>query len=241
MGHVLLDQTATDEDFDPGPDTGPQRTCIVSRAVGRPDEMLRFVLGPDGCVVPDLKRKLPGRGVWVSLSATVLGDALRKKAFSRGFKTAVATPVGLVETVDALLERDALQALSFANKAGLVVMGSAKVETAIGRGGVRALLHASDGSADGARKILQAVTRQRGDPLALPVIDVFSSSQMDLALGRTNVIHAALGVGPASNNVIARWSRLVQYRQGWSARRAEENTSLPVGSEENRTAGGRDK
>ena len=81
---------------------GPERTCIVTRRVGAPEGMLRFVLDPQGLVVPDLKRKLPGRGVWVSLDRDILAEAVRKKAFSRGLKAATKIPEGLVDEKAAL-------------------------------------------------------------------------------------------------------------------------------------------
>ena len=93
-----------------------------------PEAMLRFALAADGAVVPDIRRKLPGRGVWTRLSAEAVRRAAAKGAFSRAFRASAEAPVSLAETVDALLERDALQSLSMANKAGLVVAGAFKVD-----------------------------------------------------------------------------------------------------------------
>jgi predicted RNA-binding protein YlxR (DUF448 family) len=233
-----MDVAAADPEYS---EAGPERTCIVTRRVAAPDGMLRFVLGPDGTVVPDLRRKLPGRGVWVTLSAKTLAEAVKKKAFARGLKAAARIPETLVADVDRLLERDALQALSLANKAGLVLTGAAKVETAIGRGEVRALIHAADGGPDGARKLIQAVTRRNGDPHAVPVIEDFASSQLDLALGRTNVIHAALVAGPASEGFIARCDRLATYRQDRDVRHSGENTCPPEPPIGDATVGVRDE
>ncbi len=107
---------------------GPERTCIVTGAKSSPETMLRFALGPDGAVVPDIRRKLPGRGVWTELSFRTVSRAAAKQAFSRAFRTKAEAPAALAETVGGLLERDALQSLSIANKAGLVVAGAFKVE-----------------------------------------------------------------------------------------------------------------
>ncbi len=93
-----------------------------------PEAMLRFALGPDGSVVPDIRRKLPGRGVWTRLSFETVKRAASKQAFSRAFRAKAQAPASLAEAVDALLERDALQSLSLANKAGGVVAGAFKVE-----------------------------------------------------------------------------------------------------------------
>ena len=219
---------------------GPERTCIVTRRVGAPEHMLRFVLDPEGNVVPDLKRKLPGRGVWVSLSKVVLAEAVRKKLFARGLKAAARTPATLVDDVDRLLERDVLQSLSLANKAGAVIAGAAKVETALAKRSVRALIQATDGGADGLRKLRQVVTRMTGDPGSVPVIDLFASGQLDLALGRTNVIHAALLAGPASEGFVARCDRLGTYRRTVDAQDAGENTCPPERSRESEPVGLRD-
>jgi hypothetical protein len=192
---------------------GSERTCIVTGTKDVPDAMLRFALSPDGSVVPDIRRKLPGRGVWTRLSFEAVSRAVAKQAFSRAFRAKAPAPASLAETVDALIERDALQALSIANKAGLVVAGAFKVDAAIEAGGVVALIQASDGAADGAAKRargLRAKLGPEGDDVVR--VDIFSSRQLDLALGRANVIHAALKQGAASSAFLARADRLRRYR-----------------------------
>ena len=175
--------------------------------------MLRFALALDGSVVPDIRRKLPGRGVWTRLSAEAVRRAAAKGAFSRAFRATADAPLRLAETVDALLERDALQALSIANKAGLVLAGAFKVDTAIEAGGVAALIQASDGARDGAAKREQALRAKLG-PAARTIarMNLFSSSQLDLALGKANVVHAALKTGAASSAFLAKAERLRRYR-----------------------------
>src|SRR5271154_3658389 len=134
-----------------------------------PEAMLRFALGPDGSVIPDIRRKLPGRGVWTRLSFEAVSRAASKQAFSRAFRAKVRAPASLAERVAALLERDALQSLSIANKAGLVVAGAFKVDSAIEAGGVVALIQARDGAADGAAKRLQALRVKLGSEAAAVV------------------------------------------------------------------------
>ena len=190
------DRTSDDDAHE---ETGPERTCIVTRRKGPPEAMIRFVVGPDDVVVPDLRRKLPGRGVWVTTSEHVVAEAVRKKAFARGFKTKVRADATLVATIGLLMERDALQSLAMANKAGVVTTGFAKVEAAIGAGGIGAVLHASDAGEDGVRKLDGAVRRRGEGAKPVESIKLFSSQQLDLALGRTNVIHAALDLGPAGH------------------------------------------
>ncbi|MDP2357443.1 MAG: RNA-binding protein [Beijerinckiaceae bacterium] len=208
-------------------DEGSQRTCIVTRAKLPPDELMRFVLSPDGEVVPDLKRKLPGRGVWVQATATAVAEAIRRKAFARGFKEPATTPVDLTERVDALLEKDALQSLSMANKAGLVTAGAFKVEAEIASQAPAALIHARDGSPDGARKLAAALKRRGETTVETPRIELFASAQLDLALGRANVIHAALRKGAASGAFLARCRRLALYRAGGMAEGAVDDDAQP--------------
>lgn len=194
---------------------GPERSCIVTRDKAAPEALLRFVVAPDGSVVPDVRAKLPGRGAWVTADSRILTEALRRKSFARAFKRDVTVSPDLVGMVDTLLEKDALQALSLANKAGLVVAGATKVEAAAGSRPIAALIHALDGSADGTRKIEASVRRQLGEETeGIERVRIFRSDQLDLVLGRTNVIHAALAVGPASRGFISRSRRLDRFRCG---------------------------
>lgn len=194
-------------------ETESERTCIVTRQVRAPSEMLRFVLGPDDAVFPDLKRNLPGRGVWVSAEKQAVAEAAKRQLFAKGFKAKARASASLADDVEHLLEQSALQSLSMCNKAGLVTAGAAKVEKALLAGSVAALIHASDGGADGVRKMGQALTRAYGDRAAnVPRVLLFASGQLDLALGRSNVIHAALNSGAASKAFLERCRRLAHYR-----------------------------
>ena len=192
---------------------GPERTCIVTREKGSPDTMIRFVVGPDDAIVADLRRKLPGRGVWLTADRRIVEKAVKGQAFSRGFKAKVKAEPSLPDDVERLLERDALQSLAMANKAGAVTTGFAKVEAAIAGGGVAALLHASDAGEDGVRKLDAAAARRGREGHKTPVsFKLFTSQQLDLALGRTNVIHAALAEGPAGDAFLTRCQRSIRYR-----------------------------
>lgn len=197
------------------PEGASERTCIVSRTKGSPEEMIRFVMGPGAIVVPDIGRKLPGRGVWVTARADRVAEAVKRQAFSRGFKTKAVASDALAAEIEALLTKDCLQALSMANKAGLVINGFAKVEQAIASRGVAGLVHAADCGEDGVRKLGQSLRRWYGSDQATPRVKLFSSGQLDLALGRTNVIHAALIEGPASEGFLGRCRKLRLYRSGW--------------------------
>src|SRR6186997_176822 len=202
-------------------DTGPrqaraarERTCVVTRAVKPVDELIRFVTAPDGAVVADLKRRLPGRGVWVTATRAAVDEAVKRKAFGRGFKREVRAAPDLGREVEWLLERAALDALGIVQKAGRVKTGFAKTEAALADDPIAAVLQASDGSADGARKIAAAVMRRKMDENAgeIPIIVAFATAQLDLALGRSNVVHAALLAGPASNGFLARCQSLERFR-----------------------------
>lgn len=192
-----------------------ERQCIVTRQSLPVDQLIRFVLDPEGRVVADLKGTLPGRGVWVTATRAAVETAMRKRLFGRGFKAEATAGADLAETIDALMAQTALGALGFARKAGLVVTGFAKVEAELGgRAAPRALIHAADASEDGVRKLSAALVR-RGDPAGrIGVIREFTSGQLDLAFGRSNVIHAALLAGGAAENVMERVRALRTYRGG---------------------------
>jgi predicted RNA-binding protein YlxR (DUF448 family) len=195
-----------------------ERLCAATRTVKPVDEMIRFVVAPDGAVVPDLKHKLPGRGVWVTGTRDALAAAVRRKAFGAGFKRDVRVDAGLVALTDRLLEQSVLDALAICGKAALTVLGSGKIEAALGRERVVALLHASDAAANSVRKLAAAVQREcKGDANRVRIVRDFTSEQLDLALARPNVIHAALLAGSASETFLVRQARLTRFRTGTSA------------------------
>jgi uncharacterized protein len=211
-----------DIELDGGPSARePQRLCVVTRAVRPVAELIRFVIGPDGEVVPDLKGKLPGRGVWISAARETVETAVKRQAFARGFKRDVRVPADLTPRIEALLAQAALDALAMAGKAGLVATGFAKAAAALERDDVVALLHAAEGSADGARK-LEAIWRRRTPEKALPMIDFLTLAQLDLALGRPNVVHAALLAGSASDTFLSRSRRLERFRTGGASDRGNK-------------------
>jgi predicted RNA-binding protein YlxR (DUF448 family) len=229
---LVEDRDMDDRDDAPA---GAERTCAVTRATLPPEQMIRFVLGPDDAVVPDIKRKLPGRGVWVGLSKDLVAQAVKKQVFSRGLKAKALAAPDLPELIDRLLARDALQALSIANKAGLVTTGFAKVETAIATGVASALVHARDGASDGKRKLGQALRRKYG-PEGRTEIGIFSGEELDAALGRGNVTHAALASGPAAKVFLASSRRLAVYRGGEDVELTKD-TALESDSEAEGTNG----
>lgn len=214
--------------------------CAVTRRVLPIDELIRFVVSPQGEVIPDLKRKLPGRGLWVSASRQAIEEAIRRHQFGKGFKRDVCVSPMLATATENLLARSAIDALAIAAKAGQVISGFGKVADALARQQaqalIQALIHASDGAADGIRK-LDAIARQNAkihDKIndksrEFPVVAALTSEQLDLALGRSNVIHAALLVGPASKAFLSRSHVLVRYRMaddGKITGNAAKNSSI---------------
>lgn len=205
----------SDEEADAGPRERrvTERLCVATRTVRPIEELIRFVVAPDGTVIPDIKRKLPGRGVWVTASRSAVEEAARRGIFARNFKAKVKVPPDLAVLTERQLEAACLDALSVAHKAGRVAIGFAKAEAALVRGPVVALISAADAAADGTRKLLAAARRREDQGgRELPTVQAFSSAQLDLALGRPNVVHAALLAGPASEGFISRCSRLDRFR-----------------------------
>ena len=219
--------------IDPELDHGPRtersaimRMCAVSREVRPIDELIRFVVSPQGDIVPDLKRKLPGRGMWISASRKAVAEAVRRHQFKKAFKRDLRVPPTLPTDMETLLVRSVTEALGIAAKAGQVVSGAGKVETALKAGTVEVLIHASDGAPDGIRK-LDALARQNdgnsdGKPQIL-IVTALKSAELDLALTRSNVIHAALLAGPASRTFLSRSQMLVRYRMADDDKTAENH------------------
>lgn len=193
--------------------------CIVTREVKPTDELVRFVLAPDQSVVPDVQCDLPGRGVWVSADSRTVEKAVTKKAFARGFKSAARSDGGLTVLVGRLLARKALGLLSLSQKAGLVSTGFVKVEKQLENGRVAVLVHARDGAEDGARKMANKANATGRDGEAVPTVHGFTSEELSLALGRSNVIHAALSEAKLSSEFY-RTAR--KYEKYWQERSCAE-------------------
>lgn len=202
-----------------------ERTCALTREPLTPEDGLRFVAGPDGTIVPDVGRRLPGRGVWLTGTRAVVIEAARKGAFQRSLKRPVTVPDGLADLVEQLLVKRVIEALSLGNKAGLATTGFTKVEIAVQRGGCAFLLHASDAAADGVEKLDRrfASALAAGGPgkpengAELRIFNCLSSAELSLAIGRSNVVHAALARGGAATRFSREAERLQRYRAPASA------------------------
>jgi len=208
---------AQDSDLDRGATSvapRTERTCALTRELKPAEDMVRFVVGPAAEAVPDVKRKLPGRGIWITATRASIEEAVKRNVFARGFKRDVRVARDLATQTEQLIERAALDALAMAGKAGTVVSGFSRVEGALDRDDTLALIHAGD---DGKRKLMAALHRNRaGESRKIVVIDAFTGAQLDLALNRPNVVHAALLAGPGSQTFLARVTRLMRFRTGIS-------------------------
>lgn len=198
-----------------------ERRDIVSGEVMDEARLIRFVAGPEGIVVPDLARKLPGRGVWVAADRASVETAAKKNAFSRAAKTKLGAPAGLADQVEALLTRRVLDGLGLARRAGVLICGFEKTAAAITSGRARWLVEAADGAEDGRRKLI-ALTRKSPQPPEL--FGLFGSEQLGLALGLENVIHTAFLAGRAAE----RWTVDVRRLSGFRPLLPESWREEPV-------------
>lgn len=195
-----------------------ERLCALTREVRPVADLIRFVVSPDGDLVPDTDAMAEGRGVWISLGAAYVAEAVKKKAFARSLKSEVKVPDDLSGLTRRRLEERFVSALSLARKAGQLVTGASKVKSAIEAGEVLALLTATDAAEDGRKKLagsLKGYTKAAEElgfnPGETPHFELLDSSQMGLALGIENVIHAALIKGGAAQAAVQRAERLARY------------------------------
>ena len=189
------------------------RLCALTRAELPPDELIRFVADPSSDMVPDLARRLPGRGVWVKAEKALVAQAAKANIFARSLKRPVKVAGDLADRVEALLLRRALEAFALANKAGLLTTGFAQVASLIEGGGVAALVHGHDAAPGGREKLdrkFTAIAREKGRKN--PIVTSLSTEQLSLAIGRSNVVHAALIPGGATQRFLREAERFERYR-----------------------------
>ncbi len=177
------------------------RKCIATGELLPREALFRFVVGPEARIFPDLGQKLPGRGIWVKAERAAIEKAVQKGLFSRGAKMKVFADADLADQVESLLHQRLLQAVSMARKAGRAVCGLEKVKAALVSGEADVLLQASDGSARG-KSALRAPNGEESR------IEALSGSELGLAFGRDNVIHAAILSGGFTDRVLFEASRL---------------------------------
>jgi len=183
----------------------PDRRCIASGASGPTDRLIRFVLGPDGQVLPDLAGKLPGRGVWLTADRGLVERAVAKRLFARGFRAPATAPADLADRLEALVARRLVEIIGLARKAGQAVTGFEKVRARLAEGRVGVLVAAADGAADGKAKLARLAPDT-------PRIEALTAEELGLAFGRDFAIHAALDRGGFADRAIGEAARLVGLR-----------------------------
>ena len=187
-----------------------ERRCIVTGEVLPVSQLIRFVVGPDSAAVPDLAAKLPGRGIWVTANRAHLERAVSQNLFSKAAKTVVRVAADLPARMEGLLVERMQSHLGLARRAGAVVLGFDNVIRALAAARKPSILmEARDGGADGRRKVLGAARAQRPDAT---VLDCLTVEELSMALGRENVIHAALLPGPLADRLMLDAKRLEGFR-----------------------------
>ncbi len=181
----------------------------MSAAVLPEARLIRFVAGPDGVVVPDLGRRLPGRGMWVEATRAAVETAAKRGAFARSAKAKLTAPPGLADLVDGLLARRVLDGLGLARRAGELTFGAEKSAAAIEGGRAAWIIEAADGAEDGRRKIMQSARRAPTPPR---VFGAFTTEHLSLALGLGNVVHAAFLKGRGAERWAEDVDRLAGFR-----------------------------
>lgn len=191
------------------------RTCIVTRETVAPEALIRFVADPDGRIVPDLKRQLPGRGCWVKAERVLVERAIQRKLFARALKREVVADQDLAALVDRLISADLAGMVGMARKAAQFVSGATKVDAAVRSGAAIAVFHASDAAPDGVRKINQARKAWKLGSDAeddIPSFSFFTGAEMDGLMGQNAFIHACALAGQAGEGVVKRATMLERYR-----------------------------
>jgi predicted RNA-binding protein YlxR (DUF448 family)/ribosomal protein L30E len=196
---MSVDGSATDSPL-------PERSCIVTREALEKDRLIRFVLGPDNAIVPDLSENLPGRGYWVTASRKVLTEAVKKNAFAKAMRAPVKPDPELPARVAALVDRQVVDLLGLARRSGSLVTGFEKVDVALRTGKAVLLIEARDAGADGRAKLARHT---------LPEVEIWApltAEQLGRAIGRDYAVHVAVAPGGLAN----RLKTVLRRQQGLS-------------------------
>ena len=195
---------------------GPLRRCLVTRAVRPKAELVRFVAGPEGSVVPDLAEALPGRGMWLSASRDVIHTACARNAFAKAAKRPLRPAPDLPDEVERLLVRRCIELIGLARRAGAAVGGFDKVSGRLASGSPGLLLQARDAAEDGRRKLR---AQARNGPAPVPVVEALDAAELGRAFGDRSFVHVALDRGSLARRVMTETTRLAGLR----GRPAEES------------------
>ena len=182
-------------------ETGPHRRCIQTGEIGPKEGMIRFVVGPDSSIVPDIEGRLPGRGMWLSARRDVVNSAVAKATFAKAARQKILVPADLADRLEALLRRRCLDLIGLARRAGQVVSGYDKVRAELKSGRGAVLLEASDGARDGTQKVKALAPH-------LPVVTVLTAAELGAAFGRDHTVHGLLLPGNLAKRVLIDATRL---------------------------------
>ena len=174
-------------------ENNPNRTCMVTGKEQNKEELLRFTLTPEREIVPDFKKKLGGKGFYITNSRSVLEQAISKNIFKKLGKNTQITP-NLVDIVENILKNRALEAINLAKKAGVLVTGFEKVRENLQKNKVAFIVEAIDAGSDGAAKIRTAAKDTE-------ILTLFTIEELDQALNRVNTVHAAVLKSEMANMV----------------------------------------
>ena len=193
------------------PDANPQRRCVGTGESRPQSELIRFMRGPEGDLVPDILERLPGRGVWVTADRKALELAIKKGGFARGLKAQVRVGEGLADQVEALLLRRCQELIGLARKASMAVSGADKVAAEVERQPPGWLLEAADGAGDGRMRVFSRVRTLYGSD-KLRVAGALSRAELGMAFGRSDVVHAMLKRGRFAKLWARDYGRLTGFR-----------------------------
>ncbi len=195
------DETATDG-FEDEPETGPLRRCAVTRVRLPKEQMIRFVVGPDRTVVPDLAAKLPGRGIWLSAVGDVIETARTRGAFAKAARGQVSVPPDLLPGLQVALTRRIGDTLGLARRAGQAVAGFVKAREWLDAGRAGVVVQASDGSVDERARFLG------GRAAVLTVVTPLDGARLGAVFGREHVVHVVVAPGRLADSVRVEAGRL---------------------------------
>lgn len=204
LGETPIEER-TQEVYEPLPERGAERRCLVTGEVLPKERLLRFVVGPDDELVPDPGARLPGRGLWLKPERAIIRRAQTRGLFARAAKARVKVPDDLIERLVAQERRRLLDLLGLARRAGALVAGFEKVRAALAGGGVAVLLAAADGGPDGRGKL--AALAAHTAPQA-PLLDGFTAAELAQALGREHAVHAAVLASGIADRIMEAARRL---------------------------------
>ena len=184
---------------------GPNRRCIATGRVMAKESLMRFVIGPDNEVVPDIEGRLPGRGIWLSPRRDVVNTAVSKRLFAKAARRAVTVADDLADRIEALLRRRCLDGLALARRAGQSVCGFEKVKAEIKAGKVAVLVQASDAAQDGRGK-LKALAPD------VVVVDLFDAAELGGVFGRDHAVHVCVAPGGLARRIASETAFLGGFR-----------------------------